>query len=1172
MRRMYARWAAIVCSMILLWGQCAAPPVQAATNIWNGGGGDDLWSTGANWDTNPTPPANDGTADVHFAGTTRLTPDVDAPWSIHSLLFDSGAGAFTIGDMQLTIGAGGITNNSTNTETINTNISVAAAQSWTAASGDLSFGGAIITGNPLTITGAFNTAFANTSNFSGTGSLIKDGSGTFTMSGTTVGFTGGVIVQDGILKAGPTGGLPGNVSYTINGGTLDLNGIDLTISRLSGTGGNVFLNSADLTVNQTTASTYSGVISGDGGLTKLGIGLLEITGTNTYTGGTTVSAGTLQGNVTSLQGDITDNATVIFNQTGLTSGTYASVISGTGVVTKIGNGTVIFTGANTYSGGTTVSAGVLQGTTDSLQGNIDVTGTGRVEFSQTTNGTYSGIIDGSGAVIKSDTGTVSFTGANTYVGATTISGGTLQIGNGGVIGSLAAATAITDNATLAFNRSDAITVANTITGTGALHQIGPNTLTLTGNVTNIGGTTIDAGSTIQVGNGGTTGTLGSGPTADNGTLLFNRSDTLTVNSNISGAGNVRQIGTGTTILGGTNSYTGGTTVVSGTLQGTTASLQGSITNNANVTFSQATNGTYAGVMRGPGTLIKEGTGTVQLSGANTYTGATTVNDGVLNVNGSITSNVGVDAAGTFGGTGTVTGNVDNDGTVTPGSIASPIGTLRVVGAFTNESGAAVQVNIDSNNNGSVLDVTGTATINGGTVIANSTTGSANAGQKFVFLTAGSRVGTFDNAVSQNLPVFLIPVLGYTSDTAFFTLLRNGETYQAVGNTFNERAVGGYLDQISPTASGDLQTVFDGLNSIDDPELRVAESQMAGAIHGTLAQIGVQNTTLIIAQVAQRLRSSAFAPEVDSCCCGCGRCAPGVCSGCLEDGLFAPVPCCGGSEWTPWAQGFGAGASAKSDGNAEGVAYSMGGVVAGMERWIDDCRLLGFHGGYVGTTARTNAPNDTINGGNLGAYLYADDSFNYYTLMSGFEFDGYNTHRLLAFDGIDRQASANYFGWQAYAYAERGVSYESCGRLFQPFVALQYLYLGQNNFTERGAGSIDLAASGVSTNSLRSLLGARLQWAWMHSTCRRSFPEIHAYWLHEYLDSHSLIDATFSPTPENGSTPFIAHGLDMGRDWAIVGASFTWEMHCGWSMFVNGDVQTNNQATIYLGSGGVGHIW
>ena len=125
---------------------------------------------------------------------------------------------------------------------------------------------------------------------------------------------------------------------------------------------------ANVTFNQTTNGTYAGNISGTGSLTKSGTGTVTLSGTNTYSGGTTVSAGSLVGTTTSLQGAIVDNANVTFNQA--TNGTYAGVMSGTGNLTLSGTGTVTLSGTNTYSGGTTVSAGILQGDTTSLQGNI----------------------------------------------------------------------------------------------------------------------------------------------------------------------------------------------------------------------------------------------------------------------------------------------------------------------------------------------------------------------------------------------------------------------------------------------------------------------------------------------------------------------------------------------------------------------------------------------------------------------------------------------------------------------------------------------------------------------------------------------------------------------------------------------------------------------------------
>src|SRR5260370_23817775 len=114
-----------------------------------------------------------------------------------------------------------------------------------------------------------------------------------------------------------------------------------------------------------------------------------------------------------------------------------------------------------------------------------------------------------------------------------------------------------------------------------------------------------------------------------GTLTTAAGSTPTGAAAIAGSGGLVKQGTGTMILSGANGYTGGTIVSAGILQGTASSLQGNITNNAAVVFDQNTNGTYSGVMTGNGSFTKQGTGTLTLTSANTQTGGAAINGGTI---------------------------------------------------------------------------------------------------------------------------------------------------------------------------------------------------------------------------------------------------------------------------------------------------------------------------------------------------------------------------------------------------------------------------------------------------------------------------------------------------------------------------------------------------------------
>ena len=284
---------------------------------------------------------------------------------------------------------------------------------------------------------------------SGTGSLIKVGEGTLTLSGKNI-YSGGTIVAAGTLTSDAT--------------------------SLQGT----IVNNGSVQFAQGAAGTYAGAMSGTGSLTKSGAGTLTLSGNNTYSGGTTVASGTLTGDATSLQGAIVNNGSVQFAQG--TAGTYAGAMSGTGSLTKSGAGTLTLSGTNTYSGGTTVASGTLTGDATSLQGAI--VNNGSVQFAQGAAGTYAGAMSGTGSLTKLGAGTLTLTGNNMISGQATVQAGKLAVQ--GVLGT--SALTVASGATL----SGAGTVAgNVVVGSGAMLAPGnsPGTLTVAGNVTLSSGST-----------------------------------------------------------------------------------------------------------------------------------------------------------------------------------------------------------------------------------------------------------------------------------------------------------------------------------------------------------------------------------------------------------------------------------------------------------------------------------------------------------------------------------------------------------------------------------------------------------------------------------------------------------------------------------------------------------
>ncbi len=433
-------------------------------------------------------------------------------------------------------------------------------------------------------------------------------------------------------------------NFTLNGNSITLNGSVTNSSSTTQTINLPMTLSGTRTFDTESGNIIvSGVMSGSGGLTKAGSETLTLSAANTYTGATTINAGTLAYGV--------NNA--------ISSG--AVIVSG---------GTLNISTFSDTVGAVTLSSGAINGTTGVLTG---------ASYAM-ESGSVSAILAGGAALTKTTSGTTTLTAANTYTGATTISAGTLQLGSGGTTGSIANTSSITNNAALVFNRSNALTVGSAISGSGSLTKLGAGTTTLTANNTYSGATTISAG-TLQIGNGGTTGSIANtAGVTNNGSLVFNRSDALNVDFVISGSGSVTHSGSGILTLTANNTYTGATIVSAGTLLiGDTGSIAStsSITNNTAVIFDRTTDLTVDYTLAGTGTVTHAGSATTTLTTANTYTGTTTLLGGVLKI----------DTPGALGG-----GNLYLDGGVL--GITSNF-TSRTMGSGSNQ----VQWNTSGNGGG-----------------------------------------------------------------------------------------------------------------------------------------------------------------------------------------------------------------------------------------------------------------------------------------------------------------------------------------------------------------------------------------------------------------------------------------------------------------------------------------
>lgn len=521
-----------------------------------------------------------------------------------------------------------------------------------------------------------------------------------------------------------------------------------------------------------------------------------------------------------------------------------------------------------------------------------------------------------------------------------------------------------------------------------------------------------------------------------------------------------------------------------------------------------------------GSLIKSGAGQLILTGNNTYRGPTTVNGGLLTVNGALTSAVTVNDNATLGGSGRIGALTANSGSrVAPGN---SIGTLSVAGDVTFAPGSTYAVEL-SPTSGDRIVAGGTATVSGATVslsLENSPTLLSSAetqsllGRQYDILQAAGGIQGRFGAVLPNY-LFIGGSLDYSGNGIQLDIERNATAFASVGQTPNQRAVAAAVEGL-----GAGNSVYESLLlAADAPAAQHAFQQLSGEIYPALGSMLINDSRQLRDALGERLHDASAAHS------------------------------------NGWIKALGAWGTTDSSHDTAGYSTSIGGLLAGVDGALDEQTRIGLVTGYsdsslsMGSGTHSSAKVDSYH---LGAYAGHETGAWRLSTGAAYSWHRADVKRDLQYGNVSGKQKAKVDASTTQVFGEAAYRLHLQPLALEPFANLAYVHLDTEGFREKGNAAA-LKSTGDQRDAVLSTLGVRVLKTFNLSAQQSLDVSGHLGWQH----SLSAIDSGQHLRFASGGTPYSVESSALLRDAALVGAQA--------SLALSKDVRVNLDYTGQLAS-------